>query len=65
MAELEVWKSTAIVPVSILGQDDEGRTLVRCPECGDTATVMEDGEIRCPFGETIQAALSTALEGLF
>lgn len=64
MADPVVWKSTAIVPVNVLGQDDEGRTLVRCPECGDTATVMEDGEIRCPFAETIQAAFCTALEGL-
>jgi hypothetical protein len=63
MAEPVMWKSTAIIPTSILGRDDAGRMLVRCPSCGDTATVMDDGEIRCPLDEALRAAFLAALGG--
>ncbi len=54
---MEVNKLTAIIPTSVLGTDEEGRTLVRCPTCGDTATVQADGRIICPLDEAISGWL--------
>ena len=53
MSDFHVHKMAHYVPVTILGKDEQGRTLVRCPElgCGETATVMEDNSIVCPIGQ--------------
>jgi len=49
-------------PVSVLGTDDDGRTLVRCPECGEDATVQDDGRIACPLGDAVNAKLRAVFE---
>jgi len=58
---MEVHKLTAIVPTSVLGTDEQGRTLVRCPECGETATVQDDGRITCSLHEAISEQLHEQL----
>jgi hypothetical protein len=59
--QLDIQQVSYLMPVTILGTGEDGRTLVRCPECGDDATVLEDGRIYCPYGETIQNAVRNAL----
>lgn len=49
------------VPVAVHGQDEHGRTLVGCPTCGDTATVLDSGEVRCPTGAATDDAIQQAL----
>jgi hypothetical protein len=50
---MDIKKMTYVVPTSVLGYDDQGRMLVRCPECGDDATILDDGRIACPLGDAI------------
>jgi hypothetical protein len=67
--QITVWKSVAVVPVVVLGQDEQGRQLVRCPAlgCGETATVEADGSIVCPVGKAeqdfLQQQVGEALQG--
>lgn len=47
---LHVQVMSARMPVTVLGEDSQGRTLVACPNsgCGDTSYVDPDGRIVCP-----------------
>lgn len=54
------------VPVEVLGTDEQGRTLVRCPSrgCGEPAYIAEDGHVVCTVGEAYSAFLSDAMDKL-
>ena len=59
---MKVTKAVAMLPVTILGTDAQGRTLVTCPECHEPSPVNPDtGEIRCPLGEAINDFLRREL----
>jgi hypothetical protein len=60
MVRVEVHKMAYAVPVTVLGHDNQGRTLVRCPSrgCGETATVLDDGCVSCPVGEAEDSFLA-------
>lgn len=59
-AEPTVKKVGYAVTMPILGTDEQGRTLVQCPNrgCGDTAYIAEDGRVVCPTGEADNAAMA-------
>lgn len=61
---IPVTKAAAVVPVAIQGTDAEGRTLITCPTCGDTATVLEDGLVSCPTDQGIVGYLRPRLANL-
>lgn len=44
-------------PVSVIGTDERGRTLIICPHCHDDAYIAEDGRVVCPTGEAINRLL--------
>lgn len=54
------------IPVDLLGRDEQGRQLYRCPfaGCGETGYFDEDGVGRCPVHEAIAAGLNEAYETL-
>jgi hypothetical protein len=61
---VEVYKASYVVPTSIVGTDEQGRTLVTCPSCHEPAPVLEDGTIACPLGEVEAEVLRQTLESL-
>jgi hypothetical protein len=60
VADLTVRKTSYLVPVSIVGTDVHGRTVVICPQCHDEAPVEADGRVACPTSEAINELLATA-----
>jgi hypothetical protein len=46
-------------PVSIVGTDVHGRTVVICPHCSDEAVIEADGRVGCPLGEALDRVLAT------
>lgn len=61
MADLLVREIAYYQPMSIVGTDDQGRTVVVCPSCHDEAYLAEDGRVVCAFGEAQEAFLRDAL----
>ena len=51
-------------PVSVIGTDEHGRTLIICPHCSDYAYIAEDGRVVCPLGDTVNRLLEGALRDL-
>lgn len=62
--QITVTKQTYTLPTTVLGKDDQGRTLVACPFCGDEAAVEQDGRVACPTGQAIQRMLDEARPAL-
>lgn len=58
-----VKKYSHIMPVNVLGTDDQGRVLVQCPSrgCGLAAYVADDGRVVCPAGEAEAEYLRQAM----
>lgn len=60
-----------VMPVNVIGTDDQGRTLIQCPArgCGDTAHIAEDGRLVCPSGDAIteylRAIIDREVDGCF
>jgi len=52
------------VPVSVIGTDEHGRTLIICPHCSDHAYIAEDGRVVCPLGEVTNRLLADGLRYL-
>jgi hypothetical protein len=52
------------VPVSVIGTDERGRTLIVCPHCSDDAYIAEDGRVVCPLGEATNRLLADGLRYL-
>lgn len=48
---LTVRRAVYWAPVSVVGKDEHGRTLIICPHCSDYAYIAEDGRVVCPLGE--------------
>lgn len=61
---MEIKKISYVAPVNVIGTDDDGRTLVMCPDCGDTAHLADDGRLVCPTGEAIGEYLRIAAAAL-
>lgn len=63
---IEVRKLSHSVPVVLLGRDEQGRQLYRCPSagCGETAYFDEDGRGHCPTHDAITDFLGAALDRL-
>jgi len=56
---------TWYVTVSVVGTDEQGRTLVLCPFCHERAHIdPDDGRIACPTGDSLQTFLDDALKWL-
>ena len=51
-------------PVSVVGRDDQGRTVVICPHCHDDAYIDEDGRVVCPTGEATNRLLEAGMAAL-
>lgn len=64
--KITVYKLGHITEVQLLGLDEQGRQLYRCPSagCGDTAYFDEDGKGHCPTDEAFMAFLRAAVEPL-
>lgn len=60
--ELTVHKLAHYVEVQLLGLDEQGRQLYRCPSagCGETAYFDQDGQGHCPTEEAFMAYLTEA-----
>ena len=52
--EITVKKLSWPVSIQLLGTDEQGRQLYRCPSrgCGETAYFDEDGKGHCPVGRS-------------
>lgn len=61
---MKIKKYGYVMPVTVIGIDDQGRTLVVCPSrgCGDTAYIAEDGRLVCPSGDAITEYLRGVVE---
>lgn len=64
--EITVNKLSYHIPVQLLGLDEQGRQLYRCPSagCGETAYFDEDGRGHCPTDEAMLALIRDAYERL-
>jgi hypothetical protein len=62
--ELTARKVSYLQPVSTVGTDAQGRTVVICPHCSDEAVIEADGRIVCPTGEAIDGILAGMLADL-
>lgn len=60
---MEIRKYGHVITVTVIGVDDQGRTLVRCPArgCGESAYIDDDGRVICPTAESIAEFLSHAI----
>jgi hypothetical protein len=63
-AEIAVWSAGYWVPASIIGTDEQCRTLIICPHCSDHAYIAEDGRVVCPLGEATNRLLEAGLADL-
>ncbi len=62
---LTVRRAVYWAPVSVIGTDEHGRTLIVCPHCSDErAYIAEDGRVVCPTGEAINRVLGAGLRDL-
>lgn len=59
---LTVHKQAYYVPTSVIGTDEQGRTLVACPFCGDEAYVEADGRVVCSGWAAVQTYLQAAVD---
>lgn len=50
------------MPVTVVGTDDQGRTVVMCPIHLEAAPVDADGRIRCPTQEAMDALVGQLAE---
>lgn len=64
--EITVKKFSYYQPIDLLGTDEQGRQLYRCPTpgCGETAYFDADGLGHCPVGDAEKAFLAAAYEKL-
>jgi hypothetical protein len=62
--EITVRRVSYWQPVSVIGTDDQGRTLIVCPHCSDDAYIAEDGRVVCPLGEATNRLLEAGLRYL-
>lgn len=64
--ELTVHKIAYYQPVELLGLDEQGRQLYRCPSrgCGETAYFDEEGKGHCPAHEAASEYLSRVMADL-
>lgn len=51
----------ATVMASIIGTDDQGRTIIICPVHHDEAYVEPDGRVVCPMQDAMNAFLADAM----
>jgi hypothetical protein len=58
-----VKKLVGYAQVKVLGTDEQGRTQIACPACGDTATIMDDGHVFCPTHVALTVALFDGMRG--
>ena len=64
--EITVRKLSYPVEIQLLGVDEQGRQLYRCPTrgCGETGYIDEEGLGHCPVGDAEKAFLQRAYESL-
>ncbi len=64
--EITVKKLSYWQPIDLLGTDEQGRQLYRCPSagCGETAYFDENGVGHCPVGDAQNAYLAEVYEKL-
>lgn len=62
--KITVRRAVYWAPVSVIGTDEQGRTLIVCPHCYDDAYIAEDGRVVCPLGEATNRALEAGLRRL-
>lgn len=64
LRQFTVLKAVYELPASVVGQDDQGRTLVVCPQCSGAAHVEPDGRVVCEDWAPIQGYFTAALDRL-
>ena len=57
---IEVKVIPSYVQASIIGTDDQGRTIILCPIHHDEAYVEPDGRVVCPTQDAMDAVIHSA-----
>lgn len=57
---IEVKLIPSYVQASVIGTDDQGRTIILCPIHRDEAYVEPDGRVVCPTQDAIDAVIHDA-----